>query len=281
VAVDENKGVAGHLIFVPSRVAVRDREVSALCLSACVLRKDLSRASARSTDHPFFGLYRVGEEAAIAAGYGLWYSLPRRAWLPMVPLLSRFAGRDIAVSEYDCVGSSLVQVPPAAVKEAGFLTARLAKCFGAQHEALWRSAKSSFPIDCGVVRSPDWLGYSSERYLTIDVLDKRDGMLAGYAMIRTQPPLLEDILAREPSDLRLVLAAALDWLAVRQSDAVTGGARRLDAMETPALRPALRALGFEPVGYRFAFVCAALDPSIPVEAITPERWYVTPVDHGQ
>jgi hypothetical protein len=281
VAVDEYGDVAGHLVFTPSRVTLGAREVSALSLSAGVLRKDLSRVPLHSTEHPTFGLYRVGEEAALAGGYSLWYSLPRRAWLPMVPLLSRFAGRDIAVAEYDCVGSTLVQVPPGAAKETRFLIARLAKGFGAQYEALWRFAKESFPIDCGVVRSPDWLSYNNKRYLTIEVLDKRDGMLAGYAMIRRQPPLLEDILAREPSELYLVLSAALDWLALREGEAVRGGLCRLDAMETPALRPALRALGFTPVNYRFAFVCAALDRSIPVEAITPERWYVTPVDHGQ
>ncbi len=49
-------------------------------------------------------------------------------------------------------------------------------------------------------------------------------------------------------------------------------------MDTPALRPALDALGFAPVDYRFAFVCTPLDPSLPAERIDPARWYLTPGD---
>jgi hypothetical protein len=104
----------GPLVFTPSCVTLSGQEVSALSLSAGVLHKDLSRVPLHSAEHPIFGLYRVGEKAALAGGYSLWYSLPRRAWLPTVSLLSRFAGREIAVAEYACVGSTVAPAHRAA-----------------------------------------------------------------------------------------------------------------------------------------------------------------------
>jgi hypothetical protein len=172
---------------------------------------------------------------------------------------------------------------PASAGEADFLVAHPAKSFGKQYEALWQSAKDSFPITCGVVRSPDWLRYNSVRYLPLEVIDSRNGLLVGYSVLRTKPPLLCDILARRPASLGPVLAATLNWFATYQThqDATaTDEMGYLNAMETPALSPTLRGLGFTPVDYKFAFVCATLDPSLPIEALAPERWYITPGDHG-
>jgi hypothetical protein len=280
VAEDENGDIAGQLVCTPSRAVVGDREVRAMRLSAQIVRKDLNRTSLRSVAHPIFGLYEVGEKAAVAAGFHLWYALPKRAWLPIVPLLSRFAGREIAVAEYPCLSVSLVSAPPVTLdEETGFLTAQPVTSFGARYEALWRSAKESFPIVCGVVRSPDRLRYNTAQCFTLEIRDTRNDTLVGYTAIRTEPPLLCDILARTPASLTPVLATTLKWLATQEGGATTGGMEYLDSMETPALGPALRTLGFTPVDYKFAFVCAALHPSLTVEAIAPEHWYITPVDH--
>jgi hypothetical protein len=287
VALDENDDIAGQLIFTPSRVVVVEREVRALRLSAPILRKDLSGTSLHIMDHPLLGLYKVGEEAAIAGGYGLWYALPRYGWLPYFQWLSHFvvrkshfAAQELAIAEYRCVESPVGQASPTVTTEAGFLTARPAMDFGMQYEMLWQCARDSFPITCGVVRSSSWLRYNNIRLLTLEVCDARDGTLVGYTVTRTRPPLLCDILALNPARLAPVLAATLDWFATRQGAAATDSVDRLDVMETPTLRPALHALGFTPVNYKFAFVCAMLDPSLPVAAIAPERWYIAPGDHG-
>jgi hypothetical protein len=49
-------------------------------------------------------------------------------------------------------------------------------------------------------------------------------------------------------------------------------------MDTPALGPALRALGFTSVDYKFAFVCHTLDPRLPHEDELLSQWYLTPGD---
>jgi hypothetical protein len=76
------------------------------------------------------------------------------------------------------------------------------------------------------------------------------------------------------------LAVVLNWLATHEGGGATDDMHYLSAMETPTLGPTLRGLGFTLVDYRFAFACAPLNPSLPIEAIVPERWYVTPSDHG-
>lgn len=282
VAIDESGDAAGQLIFTPSRVTVDDREVRALALSASLLRKDFNRVSLRRLEHPFYNLYKKGEEVAIADGYRLWYALPRYGWVPiLVRWLSRITRREIAAAKYPCVGFPLLPTAQTATdKQAGFFSARPATDFGTQYEALWRSAKDSFPIACGVVRSAEWLRYYSSRYLILEVCDTRDGTLVGYTVVNKKPPLLGDILAHRPASLTPVLAATLNWLAANKGDAAVDGMDHLNAMETPTLRPALRTLGFAPIDFKFALICMALDSSLSPETIAPERWYVSPGDHG-
>jgi hypothetical protein len=285
VAVDENGDIAGQIILTPSRVLIGEREVRALRLSTVVLRRGLAgsslpweRAALRGMEHPLLGLYRAAEEVAVAGGYGLWYAMPRQALLRPFRWLGGFLGQEIVIAEYGCVETAVSLALPVA-GEARSLTVRPTTDFGPQHEELWQSVINSFPTTCGVVRSPSWLGYNNARYLNLDIRDARTDTLLGYTAIRTHPPLLCDMLARTPAGVAPVLGAALDWLA-QQSDAEVDGVGYLSAMVTPVLGPALNAVGFRPVNYKFAFVCRALDSSISTEAIAPQQWYVTPGDHG-
>lgn len=286
VAVDENGDIAGQEVFTPSRVIVGDRQVHALRLSAPILRKDLRRASILSMNHPVIGLYIAGMNAAVERGYGLVYALPEYTWLPFFQRLPRFADIDSLsfaskknlYAKYACVASPIAPVIPDTSGEASKFSARLVTDFGAEYEALWQSARNTFPITCGVVRHPKWLRYKNTGHIALEVRDTRDNTLIGYTATKKQTCLLVDILARRPADLTPVLAATLNWLATEQADTGVGGMDCLKVMETPMLRPALRALDFAPVDYKFAFVCDPLDSCLPLEAIAPERWYITPGD---
>ena len=286
VAIDENGDVAGQIILTPSRVLIGEEEVPALRLSTIVLRQGLAgsslpweRLALRGMEHPLVGLYRAAEEAAVAGGYGLWYAMPRPALLPGFRWLVRFLGQEIVIVEYGCAETAVGSALPIGIGEASSLAVRPTTDFGPQYEELWQSFINSFPITCGVVRSASWLGYNNARYLNLDVRDARTDKLIGYTAIRMHPPLLCDILARTPANVAPILSATLDWIA-QQSDAAVDSVGRLSAMVTPVLGPALNAVGFTPVNYKFAFVCRVLDQSIPTEAIAPEQWYITPGDHG-
>lgn len=278
VAVDEQGEIVGQEVFIPSRVIIGDREIPALRLSAPVLCKNLRSAVLHGADHPAIGLYLTGAKAAVADGYGLIYAMTQHAWLPFFRGGARLGLPRVVDAEYACLGLPITSVSSKATEAAGYLTVSPVTNFDARFESLWQSAKDTFPITCGVVRSPAWVHYKNKGHVTLEARDSGDNALVGYTAIKKQTGLLVDILARRPDDLAPVLGATLDWLATEQNDAVKGGIDYLKVMQTPLLRPALDALGFTPVDYRFAFVCASLEPGLPLETFSAEHWYVTPGD---
>ncbi len=279
VAEDESGEIAGQEVFTPSCAVVGDREVRALRLSAPILRKELRRESLRRVDHPVIGLYMAAAEAASAQGFHAVYALPEYGWLPFFRWAPRFGLPRFADAEYNCVSlpvSSALTFD--GTIETDDLTARAVTEFGEEYDELWLSAKESFPINCGVVRRRDWLRFRNEGRIAVEVRDKRDGSLVGYTATKKQTGLLADALARRPADLTKVLASTLKWLATERGRLAPQELTHLKVMETPALRPALQALGFVVTDYKFAFTCSTFDSTLKPEAIAPERWYIMPGD---
>ena len=275
VAEDARGEIAGQEIFTPTRVAVEHREVTALRLSAPILRHEARRDSVRSREHPAVALYYAAEAEAVAQGYSIIYSLPEHAWLPAFRRLTRFS-----VAEFDCATLCLDGELPSQLKElAAELYAQPVAAFGEEYEALWRAACENFNGTCGVVRRPRWLAYRNSGRAALEVRRRQDKSLCGYVAIKKRGGLVADALAPRPQELPRVLAAAIVYLADarRDGDAPTDS-DTLKAMVTPSLRPALAALGFTPTDYKFAFACNSIDEALPAALIAPECWYVMPGD---
>jgi hypothetical protein len=266
VAEDEDGGIAGQLVFAPTRVRVDGQAVPAVRVGAPIVHRARRRRSVRHPDHPATRLYRAGAQAASAAGFRLLYALPEHGWLPFFRWLGGFAQ-----AEPGCRALDLSTVDAGMAKG---LRAAPARELGGEYDALWARAAAAIPVHCGVERDAARLRYRIGGHR---VLEARDGggALAGYAAIHRRTGLLQDVLARDPAELAPVLAAVLAALAELPDAEAVG---EVKAMDTPVLRPALDALGFTPVDYRFAFVCTALDPSLPLDRIDPSRWYLTPGD---
>lgn len=261
VATDGDEVVAQEM-FTPSLVSIDGREVRALRFSAPIVSRSIRGLSLRSPEHPVVGLYRTAVEAATAQGFGVIYSLPEYAWLP---LFRREPG--FAEAVYPCVA-----VPLDAHDDRDAFVGRSAE-FTSEYDELWRSAKETFPIHCGVVRRHEWVRFRNSGRIAVEVRDASDGSLTGYASVKKQTGLLADVLARTPGELPQVLRSTLRWLAANG-----GGLTHLKIMQTPALAAALRDLPAEEVDYRFAFTCRTLDESLPAEAIAPARWHTMPGD---
>lgn len=278
VAVDAKGEVVGQEIFAPSRVSVAGREARALRFSAPILRKELRGDSLRRNEHPVVGLYKAAAAEAEGRGFELVYSLPEYAWLPIFRRVSRL-GIHFDATAFDCA-----QLPLEAAARSGLarpartVEARPVARFGPEYEDLWRQARESFPISCGVVRDAAWLTFRNSGRIALEIRDTGDGSLVGYSATKRQTGLLADVLARHPEHLPAVIAATAVWLAAELRRGGLGDLTHLKAMRTPALAPALDALGFAPVGYRFAFTCQTLGLSAGLERIAPERWYVMPGD---
>lgn len=276
VAADEEGEILGQLVFTPAMVTIDGTMVKGLRLSAPVLAPRL-RGTARSIlDHPVARLYRVGIEEARARGHSVVYAFTQSAWLSFFRSGVRMGLPPFADAEYPCLARPFAPPPPASLSR-GCVASRITQ-FGEEFHALWETARTSFPIHCGVVRKPGWLDYKNSSHLTLEVRDPEDGVLVGYSAMRARDGLLMDILARRPAHLTTVLAATLEWLASRSGDPSLGGVDTLKAMASPQLERALNTLGFEPVDYLFAFVCNPLEAELALEEIAPERWYLTPGD---
>ena len=278
VATDEQGDVVAQEVFAPSRAVVGGREVGALRVSAPILREEIRGGSLRDAAHPIFGLLKAGEAAAAARGFSVIYSLPEYGWLPVFRILPRVGIPRYGEAAYACVSTPIdAALAPEIERVANGLETHSVTQFEEEYEGLWRQAKETFPIDYGVVRDPAWLRFRNSGRITVEVREAATGRLVGYSATKKQTGLVADLLAREPGELKCVIAATLRWLATNRSD-LPAGLTHLKVMRTSALAPAVDALGFTPTDYRFAFFCKAFDSTVPVEDVAPERWYILPGD---
>jgi hypothetical protein len=278
VALDEAGEVVAQEVLMPARLAVGDREVPALRLSAPILRRGLRQGTLFDGDHPALALYARARAVAADRGYAVVYMLPERSWLPVLRALPRLLPTvpALAVAEYPCVAAPLAESGRAAASRDGLRAYRVRE-FGAEYQTLWEAARRDFPITCGVARHPERLRFRHASNIVLEVQSAR-GTLVGFAVVKVRGALLQDVLARAPDELADVIAVALRWLASERSEFAETRPRQLIAMDMPVLRPALRAAGFEPLDHHFAFACGTLDVAIPATAIAPDTWYLTPGD---
>ncbi|MEJ7577423.1 MAG: hypothetical protein WKF74_10515 [Pyrinomonadaceae bacterium] len=282
VAVDGRDEVVAQEMFTPSVVCVGEKEVRALRFSAPILRQELQGESLRSGDHPMINLYKTAAEAAAQQGFSVVYSLPERGWLSIFRLAPRFGVPPFTESDYACVSL------PIEAKQGGVdnsiraladgVAARPVAEFGKEYDELWLAAKKSFPIHCGVVRQRDWLRFRNGGRIAVEVRDSLDNSLVGYTATAKKNGVLADILARHPRDLERVLAATLVWFGEERGRSVPEAMTHLKVMRTPVLALVLENFNGETLDYKFAFTCNTFDPSLPLEAIAPERWHVMPGD---
>jgi hypothetical protein len=270
VAVDEAGEVVGQMVFTPTLVWVNGVQARALRLSAPILRGDERRKRLRSPDHPVIRLYYTVIDEAVKDDYGIVYAVPDAGWLPFFRWLPKLGFHHFAQKAFPCMGLSVPAGRAAEPPSPSGLLACQEAPLGEEYEALWQEARESFPIPCGIVRNRQWLSYKHGGNLALAVRECQGNRLLGYAAIRRKENLLVDYLARTPDDLARVVTVALGQLAAG------GSAGVLRAMDAPALGPTLRALGFTPVDYNFAFVCHTLDPRLPPEDDLLSRWYLTP-----
>ena len=274
VGIDERGDVAAQEVFAPSRAVVGGREVRALRFSAPIVREGLRGSSLRDGAHPVYGLFKAAETAAAERGFSVVYSLPEHAWLPIFRIAPRYGIPPFVEAAYSCAALPVAAAQTREIELAthGFV-ARAVTEFGEEYEDLWRQAKNSFPIDCGVVRDTSWLSFRNSGRLAVEVRESSTEKLVGYSATKKQTGLVADLLAREPSELKNVIAATVRWLHDEQS-ALT----HLKVMRTPTLAPVIDALGFTPIDYRFGFTCKAFAGAFTLEDVAPERWYILPGD---
>jgi hypothetical protein len=275
VAVDSDGEIVAQEVFTPTRVQLGDQVVSALRLSAPILRQDLRHKTLNRKDHPVIGLFLTAMEAARDQGYGLVYAFPDAGWLRFFRWSARAGLPYFAGTKFPCVETRLPPESPALASDLrGRYSARLVSELAGWCEVLWNQARKSFPINCGILRSSEWLNYRVKANLNLLIVDRDEDSAAGYVSINPKSGLIADIQARRPDLLEPVIATAIDRLCGQ----TPVGVDRVKAMQTPYLADALSRLAFRPVDFQFAFVCHSQDPDLPSADDLLKQWYATPAD---
>ena len=270
VAEDEHHAVAGQAVFSRARVIVDGKDVSAVRLSAPILRADLRSAALRSRDHPVIGLYWAGIELARRDGVELVFARPAATWeafframqrlVPWTPGATEFCPR--VIEGMMCVERAAdagpVPMPPDITVDTVVADD--------EFDDLWSRASRSLPVYCGAVRDAVFMEFRNGRFQTYGTRSA-SGELMGYVSVDLTTRLIVDSLGVTVDALRQSLVAVVHTV-LRDHPGL------LKAMETPLLANVLTELDFVPNDYRFLLVCDWLDGARDASPIALERWHV-------
>lgn len=226
-------------------------------------------------------MYRVGMNAAIENGYSVVYSFPVVAWLPFLRRLSQMPGlkpNQFATAKFDCYALPLKSFSAENLADNEAVEILLATEFNEEYNELWLSAKNELPINCGVARCSTWLEWKLGSHCVLEVRQRDNKELTGYAAFKKDSGLLVDALARTPKDLETTVTAAIKALCRRDDLINQANIKEIKVMKTDALARIILKLGFEPIKFKFAFWCYSIDETVSTEAVEPSRWYMMPND---
>ncbi len=277
VGADEHETPRAMTVFMPCRLWVNGLDVAAVRVSAPIIHHEIRAVAMPKRNEPATELFLQGRRFAAERGFAVMYSLPDRGWVARVARAGKWmpgVPRQYAV--LDGVGIDVTQEGAA---DAG-TPAPMSRSsqFTDEYTRLWESARVSYPISCGVVRSPEWLRYKHDDDIVLETRD-RNGGLRGFIAISAKTGAVTNMLSAAPDDLPDVLRGAVAWMATAVASGDSAIPTRVSAVVVPGTVAALRAAGFTPIDFRFGFVADTLDETVvPLSAIDPASWYLTAGD---
>src|ERR1043165_2855153 len=283
LASDAETGKAvGQFRFMPVRVSVNGRDVSAIRPFGTIVTKEAHEAAAARgpLDNPIWAMYFRGVDEFRARGTGLIYIVPDERW---VGFLKR-GSMVLAMGGMKYASFPLWSLP---LPLAGGLLS-LGEGYTASSlenwdevDRLWEASRKLH--GCMVVRDASVLRWKlAQATFTVTAI-KREGELVGLVASREKGDrqwLICDVLAADDGPaLRATLAAAVN---VGHEEAVArAGAnelRKAGVLATSVMDPVIRELGFVRDEYDFPLVVQPLDKSLQADDLKPERWYVSAND---
>lgn len=283
VATDAETGKAvGQFRFMPARVSVNGREVSAVRPFGTIVTREAHEAAAARTpfDNPAWAMLFRGIDEFRARGTGLLYIVPDERWvgfLKRTAIMLRTLGMTLGSFPFWSFPLPLTSGPLPLGE--GFTAAPLTTWD--KVDQLWEAARKLH--NCMLVRDASILRWKlAQATFTVTGVE-RDGELVGLVASREKGDrqwLICDLLAADDGPaMRATLAAAVN---VGHEEAIARGEsselRKVGVLATPVMEPAVRSLGFVRDEYDFPLLVQVLDNSINADDIAPERWYVSAND---
>jgi hypothetical protein len=276
VAEDEAGEVAGQAIFSPAPFFFQGRIYKALRIAAPIFKDDIREATIYSSNHLAVQMLLYAMDVGKEQGYTLLYSFPARGWLVLFRRLPRISRPNVITEAIDCFSISLTSPTTPYAGSLPPYTVTTVADFDPSFDVLWQEAVESFPIQCGLVRDSKWLNWKLKDHLVLAM--RTDGLLVGYVALNRQSGLLVDCLARTPDTLRTVLACAVWSVHAVNSDRIPVPFTEIKGMYTPVLKTVLDGIEHTMVDFQFAFTGYLLDPSLGLDNVSADHWYMMPND---
>lgn len=279
VARDSDSGeIVGQFRFMPSRLVVDGREVSAHRPFGTIISKRMRDlvTSNNPLDQPAVAMYLRAIPELKARGEQLIYMVPDPRWVRMFKMFPFFQTGSFPLWS--------LQVPlatgPLPLGD-GYTAAPFAGWDDERLRELWQAAQQLH--GCMVVRDVDMLRWKLGNAIYTATIIERRGELVGFVASRHKGDrqwLVCDLLAADDREaLRATLAAAAN--VAHQESLVRTGAdmiHKVAVLATPVMETAIRDLGFARDSYDFPIVVQILDDSVRAEDVNPSRWYVSAND---
>jgi hypothetical protein len=277
LAVDRTTGeVVGQFPFIRALLQVEGRVHRAFRPAAPILSRRISGMLqlVNPFSHPVAEMYTRTLEVLKAEGAGVIYMVPDPRW---VRFLKMFPG--LQSGKFPLYSLPLPLAAPLALPE-GFRAQPIER-FDERVDALWALASSQHPV--ALVRDAAALRWKVGRG-DWEVLGVFSGdSLVGLAASRQKGDrqwLVGDVVA---SDLDRALRAtliAVALLADRRAKAASPEkpVHKVALAVTPALEPAVSAVGFRRDNYDFPLVVQTFGDGLPPESVAPPRWYISAND---
>lgn len=283
VATDAETGKAvGQFRFMPARVSVNGREVSAVRPFGTIVTREAHEAAAVRTpfDNPVWAMLFRGLEEFRARGAGLFYIVPDERWagfLKRSDVVLKTTG--MKLGSFPFWSFPLPLTSGLLPLGEGFTAAPLTTWD--KVDQLWEAARKLH--NCMVVRDASVLRWKlAQATFTVTGIE-RDGELVGLVAAREKGDrqwLICDLLAADDGPaMRATLAAAVN-AGHEEAIARAGSSelRKVGVLATPVMEPGVRSLGFVRDEYDFPLLVQVLDDSLNADDITPEHWYVSAND---
>ena len=272
VAVDHDGQVVGQVVMMATRVSVNGRDVPAIHAFAPIV----SRAARQSVlvpdprHHPIAEMFAYAVQEARTRAFALIYSMPSARWIGFFQRLPHLRYTQFPLWSVPLPFSGMLPI------EKGFAVSRLVR-FDERVDRLWHAAAGL--SGCLGVRDARMLKWKlGTPYYEVAAVE-HDGELVGLVAAQEKDGQwsIGDLLAADRgASLRATLAAGCN---LGQAHALLPNRktplRKVALLTTPAIEPFAAQLGFARDAYDYLLLVLVLDPSMAVEDVAPERWYVS------
>lgn len=273
VADDDVEGIIGQMIFVPSKIWLKGKEISSYRIMAPIIKNDFRGPDIKDFDHPAYAMIRFGIRKAEEQDYQMIYIIPSIGWVQLIKTFPRYGLPQASIALNDCLAILLSDNNIQLNKESGKFYVQQGS-FDKEYDQLWEEAVRTLPIQCAVSRNSKWLKWKRGPHLHFEMRNQFDNQLRGYIVIKKNSGLVVDFLARSVNEIESLILLTIQLLRKNTPALEDYGFTEMKFMQTPTIDRVLLSIPHDKIDFRFAFVNFFLNAHVQEEI----EWFIMPDD---